>query len=65
MMMHDRRFPPGFHTLRTDDHLNQPERIGGGAKVDGEEEIKEGTRDVAIQVWGFGLLVALRIKQQA
>lgn len=26
--------------------------------MDGGEEIKEGTRDVVIQVWGCGLLVA-------
>lgn len=34
-------------------------------KSDGEEEIKEGTREVVIQVRGCGLLVSLRIKQQA
>ena len=32
---------------------------------DGEEEIKEGTRDVVKQVRECGLLVALRIRQQA
>lgn len=36
-----------------------------GKKSDGEEEIKEGTRDVVIQVWGCGLPFASRIKQQA
>lgn len=32
---------------------------------DGEEEIKGGTRDVVIAVRGCGLVVALRIEQEA
>lgn len=65
--MRDGIFPPGVHKKRTADiHHSQEERKGwrrrGGKKSDGEEEIKEGTRDVVIQVWGCGLPFASRIK---
>lgn len=60
MMMRDGIFPPGVHKKRTADiHHSQDRGKGwrrrGGRKSDGEEEIKEGTRDVVIQAWGCGL----------
>lgn len=58
--MRDGIFPPGVHKKRTADiHHSQDGGKGwrrrGGRKSDGEEEIKEGTRDVVIQAWGCGL----------
>lgn len=49
--------------MMRDIHHKPAEAMGGGDKGK-EEEIKEGKRDVVIQEWGRGLLLALRIKQQ-
>lgn len=47
------------HTQQTFITTKKEVAEGRGAKgMDGGEEIKEGTRDVVIQVWGCGLLVA-------
>lgn len=47
------------HTQQTFITTKKEVAEGRAAKgMDGGEEIKEGTRDVVIQVWGGGLLVA-------
>lgn len=49
-----------YNTLSRHSSLPKKEVAEGRAAkgMDGGEEIKEGTRDVVIQVWGCGLLVA-------